>query len=906
MGWLLLWVLVGCGASRSPTSSSVEEPATETSTGGASFLEATVEEAFYDAARAQRKGRFDDAIDLLRKAHGASIRLYGPHSIRTLHIEENLGVSLYAVGDYTQAHVHLRNVYLQYWELENIHPEEVQLLTFDDRLTAAGNFANILFEVGEYADAVELYRELVDASVSYMGPADLDTLNLQLGLAGTLGKAGNLGEAESVLRDVIATSHSAFGTTHPLTLGALSNLGWVLQQSGRSEEAIQWLQLEQRGWEQTNLRQVPESMRAAWILTNQENLATALHDLDRLEEAETTLRESHATSQRTFGEDGPRTVRLATKLSMVLHDQGEIDEALAWAEKAVQHGMNMEIHNPETLRGLSVLGSLLMAAERHEEAIDALARMVEAQETHLVRNMVGTERSLRQFSQTLTESTHLLLNLDLASEDPDATTGKLAIETLVRRKGRVLETQAMSMNQLRRSEDDKELLETYQDLLHHEADWVRKSISEDSAEIQEKLKATRAEIDELEHQLSVRSASFASVANPVTIARVAEQLPENGVLLELAIYAPYDAKTNSWSPTHLAAYTLTADGEIQGKDLGPLSEIEPLIHQFRQTLSDEDAAALYQVLIAPILSDPGSLAHLFISPDGILSVLPFEALQDEEGRVLIDTLPVSYLSTGRDLVRLSHESEAETGRPVVLASPVYAATEAIARRSNPASQRLIGDPVDGEDPSFEASPLTLDDIIQGHWDPLPGTAEEAQTIESVFPDAEVLTETEATAEALRAVDSPRFLHIATHGFSVADNPDTPRDDNPMLRSGLVLSGEEGASLFLASEIAALDLDGTELVVLSACESGLGDAVNGEGVFGMRRALVLAGARSQVMSLWPVDDPATAEFMKGFYGRYAQGASASEALRQTKLEMKSSEHYGETRYWAPFVLAGDWQ
>jgi CHAT domain-containing protein len=211
----------------------------------------------------------------------------------------------------------------------------------------------------------------------------------------------------------------------------------------------------------------------------------------------------------------------------------------------------------------------------------------------------------------------------------------------------------------------------------------------------------------------------------------------------------------------------------------------------------------------------------------------------------------------------------------------------------------------GVDPSKSGLGSTLDEIRDGHWSFLPGTAEEAQTIESMFADAVVLTDTEATADALRAVDSPRFLHIATHGFSADDDPDSPGDDNPMLRSGLVLAGEEGASLILASEIAALDLDGTELVVLSACESGLGDAVNGEGVFGMRRALVLAGARSQVMSLWPVDDPATAEFMKGFYGRLIQGASVSEALRQTKLEMKNSERYGETRYWAPFVLAGDW-
>jgi CHAT domain-containing protein len=96
------------------------------------------------------------------------------------------------------------------------------------------------------------------------------------------------------------------------------------------------------------------------------------------------------------------------------------------------------------------------------------------------------------------------------------------------------------------------------------------------------------------------------------------------------------------------------------------------------------------------------------------------------------------------------------------------------------------------------------------------------------------------------------------------------------------------------------------VVLSACESGLGDAVNGEGVYGMRRALQLAGARSQVLSLWPVDDAATMEFMTGFYGRVEEGQGMSEALRATKLEMKNSERYGDTRYWAPFVLAGEWK
>ena len=131
----------------------------------------------------------------------------------------------------------------------------------------------------------------------------------------------------------------------------------------------------------------------------------------------------------------------------------------------------------------------------------------------------------------------------------------------------------------------------------------------------------------------------------------------------------------------------------------------------------------------------------------------------------------------------------------------------------------------------------------------------------------------------------------------------------MTRSGLVFSGANDPSQtdtrLLASEAVTLDLDGTRLVVLSACESGLGKAENGEGVYGMRRALTLAGAESQVVSLWPVSDAATASFMAGFYGRVAAGEPLAEALRETKREMRAGE-WSDPVFWAPFVLAGDWR
>ena len=131
----------------------------------------------------------------------------------------------------------------------------------------------------------------------------------------------------------------------------------------------------------------------------------------------------------------------------------------------------------------------------------------------------------------------------------------------------------------------------------------------------------------------------------------------------------------------------------------------------------------------------------------------------------------------------------------------------------------------------------------------------------------------------------------------------------MTRSGLILAGsadEKGVTRMLASEAVTLDLDGTELVVLSACESGLGKAENGEGVYGLRRAFALAGAQSQVVSLWSVDDDATAYFMESFYTKLKEGKGKAEAMKETKLEMRNIEMWENPKYWAAFVLTGDWK
>ena len=157
------------------------------------------------------------------------------------------------------------------------------------------------------------------------------------------------------------------------------------------------------------------------------------------------------------------------------------------------------------------------------------------------------------------------------------------------------------------------------------------------------------------------------------------------------------------------------------------------------------------------------------------------------------------------------------------------------------------------------------------------------------------------------IDAPRMLHIATHGFFLHDD----RIANPLLRSGLALSGanlnagtnENG--VLTALEASNLNLWGTRLVTLSACDTGVGEVRNGEGVYGLRRAFFLAGAETLVMSLWPISDYVTREMMTAYYSGLKTGLGRGDALRQAQLAMLKRKHREHPFYWASFIQAGDW-
>ena len=729
-------------------------------------------------------------------------------------------------------------------------------------LTSMSNLAAAYMKSGNYVGAEQTLHRLIEARERTLDVNDPSALNARNSLAVLYDKQGRFSEAVIELELVLECQEKSLGFDFLGTLITASNLAHAYQRENRIVDAEEMLH---RVNEVSRQKLDPTHVNA---LMFKASLASIHASTGRQPSGEKMLLEVIESSDSLKGET-LLSLDFQEQLADIYIRHGNLAAAQHLYSESVQtRAVILGDTHPRNLLSISTLAEVSMRQQQVSQGISLASRLVAGEEAHLRRNLVGSEQSRQAFFDTFQDSTDFILSLHLdhAPDNPEAL--NLAAETWLRRKGRILEAQADTLAAVRHQVDDEgtTLLNTLQQLRRQEAILVRLPIEQAPKDRRERLDALAKDIAETERQMATRSHAFAAQTAPVTLQTVQDALPEAAALLQYAVYTPFSVDEDESPKPHLAAYILHKDGRLSGTNLGPLAGVAKPIEAFRQTRNPTLAAMLHKKLLAPLAEDLDGIDHLFVSPDGPLNLLPFEALLNAEGVPLLARQSLSYLDNGRDLLRYSAERpDVETTAPLVLANPTFGPG----------------------------------------WDPLPGTAAEADVLHARYPDAVVHTGAAATVSALRDVHSPRVLHIATHGFFEANDPHTLIDENPMARSGLVLSGESDARL-LATEAATLDLHGTELAVLSACETGLGEASGGEGVYGMRRALAMAGVESQVVSLWKVDDAATAAFMTGFHDRLLAGQERSEAMRQTKLAMQEADGGGDGMEWAAFVLAGEWR
>lgn len=331
----------------------------------------------------------------------------------------------------------------------------------------------------------------------------------------------------------------------------------------------------------------------------------------------------------------------------------------------------------------------------------------------------------------------------------------------------------------------------------------------------------------------------------------------------------------------ILAFCLTKDG-AKIVNLGSQDGLSNLIDQIPD--SPQARKKLYDRLLKPCFDDEES--ELIIVADGIIERIPFLALlalkEDGQGK-----LPaVYYLSNCHDL--LAQASTPKSRSTLVMGGPDFglgnANDKVIASRSRGSAKRNGG----------------------SAWPPLPAARTEAISVARLLGTPAFVGKEATKAQFLKDAPKARILHLATHGFV---SP-TPRGvmgvllDDPNKNAGLVFAGANSDPLngeLTALEILQLDLSKVELVCLSACESGLGDMVPGEGLIGLRHAFEVAGARQMLVSLWPVDDEATQALMVGFYSGLKEGLAPSAALRRIQQQMK--DEGALIVDWASFILVG---
>jgi CHAT domain-containing protein len=763
-------------------------------------------------------------------------------------------------------------------------------------------------------------------------------------------RAGQRQQAEATIREVLPLLERALGSDHPWYLLSLVTLANLRSSAGDLQEAET---IERRGiasLERTG--QTGTLLEATFV----NNLADLFRSRGNYAAAEPLFARSLTIGESIVGEDSLFAATALQNLGIMARERKDYPAAIADYLKAldIRERLLGPIH-PMLAGVLTNLANVYRATGEDRKALEMhfrALRLCEAsvgpygRETLLVVGniartyagmgdieqaltfqrradailemqmglymMTGSERQKLAFVRSEAERSDRTLSLHLRQAPDHAGAASLAALVLLQRKGRVDDAMTDLFGAVRQrvaDPADRAVLDALKDTTAQLARVALGSATSPGAAAATADLETQRE--RLEATLSDRSGEFRAAIQPVTLESVQAAIPGDAVLLEFAVFRPFDPEAErndeAYGAPHYAAYLIARRGPPIGVDLGAVEDVDRLVARLRDAVRDPAsvdvkgrARALDERIMQPLRSSLGGATRLLISPDGGLNLVPFEALVDEHGRYLIERYATSYLTSGRDLLRMGAPRGA-AAKPVIVADPLFgepAVAAALApRRSSADARRSVTD---------------ASDMATLYFAPLSGSALEGRAIKSLFPDATLLTGRRASKEAIERVAAPSILHIASHGFFLSDATGAAPvlTQNPLLRSGLALAGANlrdghGSGILTALEAAGLDLWGTHLVTLSACDTGLGEVHNGEGVYGLRRAFMLAGAESLVMSLWPVSDSIARETMVGYYAGLRGGSGRGDALRQAKLALLKRPALHHPYYWAGFIQSGDW-
>jgi CHAT domain-containing protein/Tfp pilus assembly protein PilF len=866
------------------------------------------------------KGDYPKAETALQRALTIRESTSGPESNDVFTLLVNLGAVYYDMGEMGKA--------AQLMQRAVVIQEKIPTLDQGRVIALFNNLGLVYYAKGEYAAAEQNFERAMTMELKQFGPDDSKVADTLVNLSVLYQAMGDYSKMESTAQRALAIYEKVLGPEDPDIGNTVLDLGNARYLRGDLEHAEPLYQRALRIYEKAL---GPEHPLAALALNN---LAEVFHDQRKFAQAEPLYLRSLAIREKKLGELHSDVGQSLNNLGTLYRDQGDYQRAEQFYQRALStREKALGPEHPDVVSTLSHISLMFMAKGDYAEAQRFQARAIAISERNAALNLSsGSERQKLAYLDSLSEQLDRVVTLSVKLAPEQAAERDLALTTVLQRKGRVQDALSESLVSLHRrlNSEDAKLLDRFNETTSQLSRLVLGGPQQVAAEeFQRRINELNEQREQFEAEIARRSAEFRAQSRPVTIDAVRRAIPENAALLEFVSYRPLSpkgitAKERYGAPRYVV-YVIRNQGEVRWRELGGTKEVDGAVQALRQALRDPQrkdtqqlARALDLTVMQPVRALLGDATQLLVSPDGELNLVPFAALVDEQGRYLVQRYSFTYLTSGRDLLRMQVARESQSGL-LIVANPTFgepARLQTVA--ASTISKHTSRDPK-------RRSITTTRSLRDTYFAPLAGTENEARSIQTLFPEATLLTGANATETAVKQVPAPRILHLATHGFFLSEPPAvaggplasngpasaSTKIENPLLRSGLALAGanlRDGKGddgILTALEASGLNLWGTKLVVLSACDTGLGEVRNGEGVYGLRRAFTLAGAESLVMSLWPVSDFTTRALMTSYYQNLKAGLGRGEALRQVQLDMLKRNPKLHPFYWANFIQAGDW-
>ena len=805
--------------------------------------------------------------------------------------------------------------------------------------------AELYDDQGRYGEAEPLLKRALAIYEKALGPEHPTVATALDNLALLYETQGRFAEAEPLMKRALAAYEKVLGPEHPSVATNLLVLSALYDAEGEYAKADPLLK---RALAIDEKALGPNHVTVAAIL----NLLAGVNEAQgRFQEAEPLYKRSLTIVVKALGPDHIRVAAGLNNLAACYKNQGRYAEAEPLYQRAVAIDEKaLGPDHPDLAKNLINLALLYQAWGRNADAGPPLERSLEITRKRFQYGFAYmSEKDRLQFLATVQNVFPAYFSYAMAQRTSDPAIAGRVYDVILWQKGLVGTSVAALRAQVTNS-GDPQTVKLLNDLTakKNEASQIATARPQGWQERQAKV---NAEANELEQQLARRVSSFGEQAS-LARARwqdVQKALRPGDAAVEYVRFQFHDGKKFTSMFIYMALVVTPRSampsfvllGDAQKLETTPVAEYRASVAATRGVVltKEKEAAkpaaagssvAAYQSFWKPLEPVLAGAKRVYVSMDGVLNQIPLGLFADESGQLLLEKYDLRPVNSTKDLLRSTRSATTKTA--VLLGNPKFEMSE---QEQRAALEKLKAGEIKQTREIVTAAGTGMRSMggTGGPLPPLPSTQVEvemvAKTLKGAGWQVESYTGEMALEEALVRQRSPRVVHVATHGFFLSDREvaqeKMPSGEqsvglvDPMLRSGLFFAGADRAQtgaapaaglddgVMTAYQAAQLELQGTELVVLSACETGLGEQKNGEGVFGLRRGLQEAGAEAVLMSMWSVPDRETQELMALFYQKWLGGLDKHEALRQAQIKERETvrQRYGKDLpfYWGAFVLVG---